>query len=67
MTGQRGEEGARGLALREVIRLKQRSIGSTHLMLGILRADSPGRALLVDAGVDIDLRRTALEDQTAAA
>jgi ATP-dependent Clp protease ATP-binding subunit ClpA len=55
------------LALREAIRLKQKRIDSSHLMLGILRADSPGRALLVDAGVDIALLRTALEDQTTAA
>jgi len=42
-------------------------VGSHPPMLGILRADSSGRALLVDAGIDIDSLRTALEDQTAAA
>jgi len=55
------------LALREAIRLKQRNIHSSHLMLGILRAQSPGRALLLHAGVDTDALRTALEEQTKAA
>jgi ATP-dependent Clp protease ATP-binding subunit ClpA len=55
------------LALREAIRLKQREIHSAHLLLGILRAESPGRAVLVRAGVDTDSLRTALEDQTKAA
>jgi len=55
------------LALREAIRLKQKSIHSGHLMLGILRAQGPGRALLLQAGVDIEALRTALEDQTKAA
>ena len=34
------------LALREAIRLKQKRIHTGHLMLGILRADSAGQALL---------------------
>jgi ATP-dependent Clp protease ATP-binding subunit ClpA len=55
------------LALREAIRLEQRSIHSPHLLLGILRADNPGRALLLQAGVNADALRTALEDQTRAA
>lgn len=48
------------LALREAIRLKRREIHSGHLMLGILRADTPGRAVLTHAGVPIAALRTAL-------
>lgn len=55
------------LALREAIRLRQKKIDGAHLMLGILRADNPGRAVLVDAGVSTDALRTALEDQSNAA
>jgi ATP-dependent Clp protease ATP-binding subunit ClpA len=55
------------LALREAIRLKQKTIHSGHLVLGILRADSPGRSLLVQAGVDTDALRKAVEEQTRAA
>lgn len=55
------------LALREAIRLKQRRIHNGHLMLGILRAESPGRALLQQAVADIDALRAALEEQTRAA
>jgi ATP-dependent Clp protease ATP-binding subunit ClpA len=55
------------LALREAIRLKQRSIHPAHLLLGILRAQSSGRALLLQAGVDTDALRSALEEQTKAA
>lgn len=55
------------LALREAIRLKQKSIHSGHLLLGILRANSPARALLLQAGVDTQALRRALEEQTRAA
>ena len=55
------------LALREAVRLKQKSIHSAHLLLGILRADNPGKAVLLADGVDTDALRTALEDQTRAA
>lgn len=55
------------LALREAIRLKQKSIHPGHILLGILRAPSSGRALLLDAGVDVDALRKALEEQTTAA
>ena len=55
------------LALREAIRLKQKRIHTGHLMLGILRAESPGQALLLRAQVDTDALRTALEEQTRAA
>jgi ATP-dependent Clp protease ATP-binding subunit ClpA len=58
---------ALALALREAIRLDQKSIHTGHLLLGILRAESPGRALLVRAGVDTDVLREALEEQTRAA
>jgi ATP-dependent Clp protease ATP-binding subunit ClpA len=54
-------------ALREAVRLRQRSIHSGHLMLAILRAESPGRALLRQSGVDTDALRRALEKQTRAA
>jgi ATP-dependent Clp protease ATP-binding subunit ClpA len=55
------------LALREAIRLRQKSIHSGHLLLGILRAQSPGRTLLQRAGVDTDALRAALERHTTAA
>ena len=55
------------LALREAIRLKQKSIYPGHLLLGILRAQSSGRALLQEVGVDVDALRKALEEQTTAA
>lgn len=55
------------LALREAIRLKQRSVGTAHLVLGILRAECPGREALVGAGVDPDVFRGALEEETKAA
>jgi len=45
------------VSLRKAVRLRQRSIQTGHLMFGILRADSPGRALLVRAGVDTDALR----------
>ena len=55
------------LALREALRLKQKSIHSGHLLLGILRAESAGQALLLQARVDTDALRTALEEQAKAA
>lgn len=55
------------LALREAIRLKHRSIHSGHLLLGILRAQSPGRTFLQHAGVDTDALRSALERPPTAA
>ena len=55
------------LALRETIRLKQKGIHTGHLMLGILRAESAGRALLQQSHVDTDALRKALEEQTRAA
>ncbi len=55
------------LALREAIRLKHKRIDRVHLMLGILRAECPGRALLERAGADAEDLRTALEEQPKAA
>ena len=55
------------LALREAVRLKQRSIYSTHLLLGILRSDNVARELLLEAGADTEALRTALEHHTRAA
>lgn len=49
------------LALREAIRLGDRAIETRHLMLGLLRADCPGRTVLVDAGVDLIQLRAQLE------
>ena len=54
------------LALREAMRLKQRRIDGGHLLLGILRADCAGRALLAEAGVDTDALRAAIEGRRAA-
>lgn len=55
------------LALREAVRLKHKEIHRGHLMLGILRAQSPAHALLVDATVNTDALRKALEEQANAA
>lgn len=53
------------LALREAVRLRDRSIDTHHLMLGVLRADCPGRRILARY-VDLDLLREALEGRAAA-
>ena len=55
------------LSLREAIRLRQKSIRTEHLLLGILRADSPGRAVLQRAGVETDALRQSLDEQTNSA
>jgi len=55
------------LALREAVRLRQKSIHSSHLLLGVLSGDGPGQALLLNAGVDTSALRAALEQQTRAA
>jgi ATP-dependent Clp protease ATP-binding subunit ClpA len=59
------------LALREAIRLKDSGIDSPHLLLGVLRADSPGRRVLTDAldaaGADADALRAAAESGRRAA
>jgi ATP-dependent Clp protease ATP-binding subunit ClpA len=55
------------LSLREALRLRHTSIDSRHLLLGLLRSASPGRALLQKAGVDTDALRKALEEQSEAA
>jgi ATP-dependent Clp protease ATP-binding subunit ClpA len=55
------------LALREALRLRQRSVSSTHLMLGILRGECSGRVQLQQAGVDIDALRAVLEADPRAA
>ena len=51
------------LALREAVRQGSRSIRSEHLLLGILRAESPGRAVLQGAGVDVVALRRSLDEQ----
>jgi ATP-dependent Clp protease ATP-binding subunit ClpA len=50
------------LALRETLRLKQKTIDGRHLLLGILRADCPGRDALTEQGIDLDELRRVLED-----
>lgn len=54
------------LALREAIRAKNRSIGSEHILLGLLRTgSSDGARLLVDRGVSRDRVETWLEENAA--
>lgn len=59
------------LALREALRLGDKSIDGGHLLLGILRADCPGgRALeraLHGAGADVATLRAAVEQRSRAA
>lgn len=50
------------LALRETLRLEQKTIDGRHLLLGIVRTDCPGRDTLTERGVDLDELRSALED-----
>ncbi|HSV39959.1 MAG TPA: Clp protease N-terminal domain-containing protein, partial [Nocardioidaceae bacterium] len=63
----RDAEKALELSLRETIRLGQKTIQPGHLLLGILRSESPGHALLVQAGVDIVALRKSLEGKSRAA
>ena len=53
------------LALREAIRLQERTITGRHLLLGLVRAECSARAALVRAGADLALLRTALEQPRA--
>ncbi|MFC7877509.1 Clp protease N-terminal domain-containing protein [Isoptericola sp. NPDC057391] len=59
------------LALREAVRLKDKGIGGGHLLLGVLRADCPGRRLLADAagaaGTELPAVRAAVERASRAA
>ncbi|WP_159795931.1 Clp protease N-terminal domain-containing protein [Puerhibacterium puerhi] len=59
------------LSLREAIRLGDRSIDAPHVLLGVLRADSPGGRVVValaqDAGSDLVAVREALERERPAA
>jgi len=55
------------LALRETTRLKQRTIRAEHLLLGIVRAECPGRTLLKQACIDLEALRRALEERSQAA
>jgi ATP-dependent Clp protease ATP-binding subunit ClpA len=56
------------LALREAIRLHDGSIGSEHLLLGLLR-EGRGVAVdvLTDAGVDLDRLRHQAQERRGAA
>jgi ATP-dependent Clp protease ATP-binding subunit ClpA len=52
------------LSLREAIRLEDRTIGTEHILLGILRAEGEGHAALRALGVDAAaLRRTLERDE----
>ncbi|MFI9487640.1 Clp protease N-terminal domain-containing protein [Promicromonospora sp. NPDC052451] len=55
------------LALREAIRLGSKEIHGGHLLLGLTRADSPARRVLVDAGADVDQVRQRAEGGAQAA
>ncbi len=58
------------LALREAIRLKEKTIDPRHLLLGILRAESPGGHVVAgaaaEAGLDLTALRASLEHRAAA-
>lgn len=54
------------LALRGTVRLGAKGIDGGELLMGILRADCPGRAALEAAGVDLVRLRAALEVPYAA-
>ncbi|GGR50202.1 ATP-dependent Clp protease ATP-binding subunit ClpA [Nocardioides luteus] len=54
------------LALREAIRLDDRTIGTEHILLGILRAGGEGHAALRALGVDAAALRRTLERGEAA-
>jgi ATP-dependent Clp protease ATP-binding subunit ClpA len=58
------------LALREAVRLHDKGIGTRHLLLGLLRADTPGGRVLEtalhDAGTDVPALRAAVERHDAA-
>ena len=54
------------LALREAIRLGDRTIESRHILLGLLRTEGAGYEALVAAGADTDsLRATLVESEAA--
>jgi ATP-dependent Clp protease ATP-binding subunit ClpA len=53
------------LSLREALRLKKRTIDSSHLLLGILRAECSARDVLAAHDVDLDALRRTLEQPTA--
>ncbi|HIZ38199.1 MAG TPA: hypothetical protein H9815_20670 [Candidatus Ruania gallistercoris] len=53
------------LALREAIRLQQRSITGRHLLLGLIRAECAARTALVRAGADLAVLRPDLEQPGA--
>jgi ATP-dependent Clp protease ATP-binding subunit ClpA len=59
------------LSLREAVRLGDRGIDAPHLLLGVLRADSPGGRVVValarEAGSDLVAVREALERGRSAA
>ena len=50
------------LALRETLRLQQKTIDGRHLLLGILRAGCPGRDALTERGIDPPELQRALEN-----
>ncbi|GAA4721965.1 Clp amino terminal domain-containing protein, pathogenicity island component [Promicromonospora umidemergens] len=54
------------LALREAIRLGSKEINGGHLLLGLTRAESPGRRVLADAGADLERVRRHAEGASEA-
>ena len=50
------------LALREAIALRHNYIGTEHLLLGMLRAESPARDVLTARGVRLDAARVIVEE-----
>ncbi|WP_195706695.1 Clp protease N-terminal domain-containing protein [Paramicrobacterium fandaimingii] len=54
------------LALREAIRLNEKSIGARHILLGILRARGTAYDALVAEGVDVGALRASLDGLAAA-
>lgn len=53
-------------ALREAVRLKQRTLDTRHLFLGLVRGDSASRLWLVAQGVDVRAVSEVLEAPSAA-
>jgi ATP-dependent Clp protease ATP-binding subunit ClpA len=50
------------LALREAVRLKHNSIGTEHLLLGLLHSEGAARTILADRGIQLDAARIIVEE-----
>ena len=55
------------LSLREAVRLGSKEIHGGHLLLGLVRAESPARDILSDAGADLERVRHLAEGTSQAA